>query len=132
MASTTASSPALDDLTQKQQRNINCLTDPNRSTRRRALGKFLKVFNEKPKKNVRQVHATFFIQSLRSPLLACLCDEVEKCRELSTTLFTHFITNVLTEDSDQPAIVALFTSIVPILKERVGTIPFTEPTEEIN
>ena len=131
MASTTASSPALDDLTQKQQRNINCLTDPNRSTRRRALGKFLKVFNEKPKKNVRQVHATFFIQSLRSPLLACLCDEVEKCRELSTTLFTHFITNVLTEDSDQPAIVALFTSIVPILKERVGTIPFTEPTEEI-
>ena len=34
----------LADLTAKQQRNLNCLGDPNRSTRRRALLKFVKEF----------------------------------------------------------------------------------------
>jgi dynein assembly factor 5 len=124
---------ALDELTKKQQRNINCLTDPNRSTRRRALGKFVKEFQSPPttKNQQRDVHASFFIQSLQAPLLTCLSDEVEKCRELSGTLLTHFVNHVLTDAADSDAMLTLFSLLLPILQNRIGSVPFAEPTEEI-
>ena len=122
---------ALEALTSKQQRNINCLSDPNRSTRRRALKKFVQEFNAPPKKKQRPVHAAFFKASLQTPLLSCLADEIEKCRECSCALLTHFTNHVLTDTADHPAIYTLFTLVLPILQNRIGSTPFAEPTEEI-
>jgi hypothetical protein len=119
------------ELTKKQQRNINCLSDPNRSTRRRALGKFVKEFNAPPKKKQRPIHSMFFIESLQKPLLTCLSDDIEKCRELSCTLLSHFTNHVFTDQSDYPSISNLFSLVLPIMQNRIGTTPFAEPTEEI-
>ena len=120
------------ELTKKQQRNINCLSDPNRSTRRRALGKFVKEFNAPPKKKQRPIHSMFFIESLQKPLLTCLSDDIEKCRELSCTLLSHFTNHVFTDQSDYPSISNLFSLVLPIMQNRIGTTPFAEPTEEIS
>lgn len=122
---------ALTELTKKQQRNINCLTDPNRSTRRRALGKFAKEFSAPPTQARRSVQSAFFKASLQQPLLACLSDEIEKCRELSCTLLAHFTNHVLTDPADHTAIYNLFLLVLPIMQNRIGSTPFAEPTEEI-
>ena len=119
------------EFTKKQQRNVNCLTDPNRSTRRRALIKFAKEFKTKPKPNEIQIQAQFFIQSIQSPLITCLSDDVEKCRELSCTILTYFVNEILITTEHHEAIITLFEMIVPVLTIRVGSIPFAEPTEEI-
>ena len=145
----------LADLTAKQQRNLNCLGDPNRSTRRRALIKFVKEFRAggpgghdgTPPKNSteRAVHAAFFVSALQPKLLALLSDDIEKCRELSHTLLTHFSVHVLgvlaagKKKNDTPqccaaaraALCRLFYAFLPIAEARVGSTPFAEPTEEI-
>ena len=67
----------LELLTSKSQRNLNCLSDPNRSTRRRALKKFVQEFDATSecapkKKKVRKLHAAFFRQELQHRLLPML------------------------------------------------------------
>ena len=148
----------LEALRAKNQRNLNCLSDPNRSTRRRALKKFVKEFDadsEKTpkKKKIRRLHAAFFKSELQHRLIPLLSDEIEKCRELALTLLKHFALYVLrdssattvskedgedkshpeavTSDDKEPPLASLFFALVPIAESRIGSTPFAEPTEEI-
>ena len=93
----------LELLTSKSQRNLNCLSDPNRSTRRRALKKFVAEFDagsgKGPKKSKeRKLQAAFFKKELQHRLLPLLSDDIEKCRELALTLLAHFARHVVKDN----------------------------------
>ena len=72
------------------QRDLNCLSDPDRGTRKRAL--------EKISKDVQARGGSFAADSvkqnldlLHKPLLKCIKDPAEKCRELSVTILGALI-----------------------------------------
>jgi len=114
-------------LKQKFQRNINCLTDDDRSTRKRSLEKLKRSLlgGKPPEGATPKVLAAFFSQCLQQPLLNLLSDSVEKCRELSCEMLTVFARSVL---EDVPS---LLKDSVPVLKSRLGVVPFVEPAEEM-
>ena len=70
---------------QRLQRDVNCLSDDNRTTRRRALDRLRKEsLGHTPR------HAPDVLQGLLDflvkPLLRVFSDPVEKCRELAVGL----------------------------------------------
>jgi hypothetical protein len=84
-------------LKQKLQRNINCLADPDRATRRRSLDKLKRtLLAAKPPDGASpKVMAVFFTTMLQEPLLKTLVDQVEKCRELSCEIITRFAGSII-------------------------------------
>lgn len=77
-------SSAMPDLSvlQKLQRDINCLSDSNKTTRRRALERLRReTIGQKPL-HPSQVIAALF-EALLKPLLKSFSDPMEKCRDLS-------------------------------------------------
>ena len=67
---------------QKLQRDVNCLSDSNKTTRRRALeGLRRETIGRKPL-HPSQVIAALF-EALLKPLLKLFSDPMEKCRDLS-------------------------------------------------
>jgi hypothetical protein len=77
-----AAGVALRQLALKLQRDVNCLSDPDRTTRRRALTKLEKVLVQEPQG--RALLSTYLINTLAAPLVQLLSDPVEKCRELGS------------------------------------------------
>jgi hypothetical protein len=93
----------LQHLRQRLQRDVNCLRDPDRMTRRRALGTLRSCLlpgddqRVKAKVKVKPGNGSsqasvgvnelslrkFLVETLLSPLIELLSDPVEKCRELS-------------------------------------------------
>jgi dynein assembly factor 5 len=115
-------------LKQKLMRNINQLSDPDRSTRRRSLDKLKRTLlaAKPPDGATPQVMAVFFTTMMQQPLLKTLVDQVEKCRELSCEIITRFAGIIGAADVSE-----LFKAIVPIVASRIGVQPFAEPAEEI-
>lgn len=73
---------------QKLQRNVNCLSDENRATRKRALERLRKEsLGHTPP------YPPSLLQGLMGfmlkPLLRMLSDPVEKCRELAINLLAE-------------------------------------------
>ena len=73
---------------QKLQRDVNCLSDENRGTRKRALERLRKeTLGHKPP------YSSSVLQGLMGfvlkPLLKTLSDQVEKCRELAVNLLAE-------------------------------------------
>ena len=93
-------------LKQKLQRNINCLADPDRSTRRRSLDKLKRtLLAAKPPEGASvKAMAAFFESMLQEPLLKILADPVEKCRELSCEIVTRFAGSIIGACRASPAI----------------------------
>jgi dynein assembly factor 5 len=127
MANSEAKAGSLVALKQKFQRQINCLSDENRQTRRRALDQLKRaLLGGKPPDGAKpKVMAQFFSTCLQTPLLNLLGDPVEKCRELSCELVTCFAKAIV---EDVPL---LLRESVPMLKSRLGALPFVEPAEEM-
>ncbi|CAM9903686.1 unnamed protein product, partial [Discosporangium mesarthrocarpum] len=73
---------ALSQLRQRLQRDVNCLSDPDRSTRRRALGKLQKLLFQETKLQ-EPVLRGFLVRHLAPHLVNALKDPVEKCREVA-------------------------------------------------
>ena len=73
---------------QRLQRDVNCLTDDNRTTRRRALDRLRKETVDH-----RPPHPPAALQGLLDfalkPLLRVLSDPTEKCRELAVSLLAE-------------------------------------------
>jgi dynein assembly factor 5 len=117
----------MEDLQQKLQRDLNCLSDPNRGTRKRALEKLTKTLTgaSLPAGVTAETLATYFSENLQAPLLTLLADPVEKNRELACELISRFAKSVL------PDVTPLVREAVPILKSRLGEKMIVEPAEEI-
>ncbi|RHY29489.1 hypothetical protein DYB32_005433 [Aphanomyces invadans] len=106
------------------QRDVNCLSDPQRMVRKRALEKLSQVSDLVAKFGQDQL-VQFFHAQLMTPLLQCIGDPVEKCRELSLVACTAFGTMGAfnTEERVNAVIVTIYG--------RVGKAPFVETAEEI-
>ncbi|XP_064635749.1 dynein axonemal assembly factor 5-like [Lineus longissimus] len=108
---------------QSNARHINCLSEDNRSTRKRAIEGIRKEtlgLNPKPSKEILQE----VFQQILKPLLKCMSDPVEKNRELSCALVSDFLQNI-------PQPVDSLPYIVPLLVQRLGQQEIIEASEEI-
>ncbi len=73
---------------QALQRDVNCLSDENRSTRKRALERLRKAtIGRCPGYDPAQLQSV--CEFLVKPLLRIFSDPVEKCRELSISLLAE-------------------------------------------
>ncbi|CAM9284235.1 unnamed protein product, partial [Choristocarpus tenellus] len=118
---------ALSVLRQRLQRDINCLSDPDRMTRRRALSKIQKHLFQDAKVEEPVLRA-FLVHHMSSQLVTLLQDPVEKCRELAGTLLLSGVDSTRDVPGDTSA---LALQVFPMVEARLGVLPFLEPAEEI-
>ena len=69
---------------QNLQREVNCLSDENRRTRKCALEKIKLVLTQHKESSPYILHG--LLDFLLKPLLRCFSDPVEKCREVTIDL----------------------------------------------
>lgn len=116
------------DLAQKLKRDLNCLTDPDRRLRKKALLKLQSTLlgEDKDKSEPSsKVISDFFHQHAQGPLLSSCKDEVENCREKSLSL----LISMVEQDCIDPNV--FIGPLVDLLGERIGVYPYLEPAEEI-
>lgn len=117
-------------LTMKLQRDVNCIADPERSVRRRALDRLqrsLQAAGGEAASASAPVLRALFATSLQPALLACATqDAVEKCREKALALVLWFVERRAVELS-----APVLRALVALLSARLGSLPYPEPTEEI-
>jgi hypothetical protein len=83
------------------QRDLNCLSDPDRSTRKRALEKISKdVQARKGKPDFTPDLVKQNLDLLHKLLLKTMKDPAEKCRELSVTILGTLVPLVTAKDVD--------------------------------
>ena len=122
MAADSVSEPA-ETIISNISRHLNCLTDENRNTRKRALEAITKELVKKDPKPVGDVLQSV-LNTIVKPILKTISDPVEKCRELSVTLLAECVP--ATSDP------AEYTSyIIPAFVQRLGQQEIIEPSEEI-
>ena len=110
----------MDDLV--AQRDLNCLADDNRQTRKRALTNLSKLTSAPPEKL-----APLWSDTLRTPILRLFADPVEKNRELAITLATDLLAAM-----DDTVAVDSLTHVVPAVVARIGNAQaLAEEAEEL-
>ena len=112
---------AADDLLQQYARDFNCLADPDRKTRQRALQK-LGALARSPPAEIDGV----WEQALRAPLLKLFSDTVEKNRELSITLVTDLVPSL-----GPAALGGSLPYMLPVFVARLASKPVAEDGEEL-
>ncbi|CAH3109869.1 unnamed protein product [Porites lobata] len=118
-----AEKETLEALLQSLQRDINCLADDNRGTRKRALEKISKeVFSKKSKLSASVMKTVF--EEILKPVLKLFSDPTEKCRELSLQMVTEFAKQVVDMSQFLPY-------VIPAVVQRLGQPELVEPCEEI-
>lgn len=109
------------------QRDINCLSEADRTVRRTAAQRLAtRLFSgdaSLPRPSPALLQAVL-CGPLLAPLLRLLADPTEKCRELAVEIFLAAVQVV-------PDLDALLPTLLPALVRRVGTSPVAESTEEI-
>ena len=110
------------------QRDLNCLADPDRSTRKRAVEKLSRVLVDGTDKTLpspsQDVLDAVYVGHLLKPLLRLMNDEVERCRETAVAVVTACnakVTNVA----------ATLPYVVPAVEGRLAGNEPAETTEEI-
>ncbi|XP_036003889.1 dynein assembly factor 5, axonemal isoform X2 [Fundulus heteroclitus] len=102
-------------------RYLNCLNEDNKATRKRALESIKKqTVNNGLSGGVLQE----VFSSLLKPLLKCLSDPTEKCRETAIAIITEFIRCVPKPEEALPY-------LMPCLAQRLGDKEILEPSEEL-
>lgn len=112
----------LEALLQGLQRDINCLSDDNRGTRKRALEKITKEVFSKAKFSAAVLQVTF--EEILKPILKLFSDPTEKCRELSVQMVSEFAKQVTDLWSFLPY-------IIPTVVQRLGQPEIVESCEEL-
>ncbi|XP_053706872.1 dynein axonemal assembly factor 5-like isoform X1 [Synchiropus splendidus] len=102
-------------------RHLNCLNEDNKATRKRALEAIKRETIDKKLSSsiLQEVFAT-----LLSPLLKCLADPMERCRETAISTITEFIRFVPHPEESLPY-------LIPTLTQRLGDRELQEPSEEL-
>lgn len=102
-------------------RHVNCLADPNRSTRKRGLeGLKKELFG---KRIITEVLKQIF-KSLLPLLTKLLADPIEKCREITIELIESYFNQSKDVDLMLPV-------LVPVLVQRLGQQEVVEQSEEL-
>ena len=103
------------------QRDLNCLADDNRQTRKRALTNLSKLpgAGHPPEKL-----APLWQESLRAPVLRLFADPVEKNRELAVTLTADLLVAM-----DDKVVSDSLTHLMPAIVARIG-VPVGTMVEE--
>ncbi|XP_030591867.1 dynein assembly factor 5, axonemal [Archocentrus centrarchus] len=102
-------------------RHLNCLNEDNKATRKRALELIKK---ETVDKGLSGGVLQEVFSALLKPLLRCLSDPMERCRETTIALITEFIRCVPKPDESLPY-------LMPCLAQRFGEKEILEPAEEL-
>lgn len=102
-------------------RHLNCLNEDNKSTRKRAL-EIIK--RETIGKGLSSSVLQEVFNALLKPLLKCLSDPMERCRETAITTITEFIRCVPKPEESLPY-------LMPCLAQRLGEKEILEPAEEL-
>ncbi|OCT64179.1 hypothetical protein XELAEV_18045280mg [Xenopus laevis] len=102
-------------------RHLNCLNDENKMIRRRALAAIQKEAADE--KLASAVLQDVFLELLK-PLLRCLSDPMEKCRELSIQIIVYCVSHVPRPEEALPY-------LMPALTQRLGQQELVELSEEL-
>eukprot|EP00899_Mesostigma_viride_P025251 jgi/Mesvir1/5910/Mv00679-RA.1 len=113
-------------LLQSMQRDLNCLTDPDRNTRRKALERLRKrlLEGDPPPAPAPGLLQEVFCGSVLRPLLKLLSDTVEKNRELAVLLLADVTAKI-------PTLEGILPEFIPTVASRIGVVPVQEPSEEV-
>lgn len=103
----------------KLVRDLNCLTDPDRSTRLRALNRLAKSLPELSSPQLTEV-----LQQFLQVLVNLIIDPTDSCRESCENIWISILPRV---DNIQPIVSPLLSTI----SNRIQGIPSLETTEEI-
>ncbi|XP_037544477.1 dynein assembly factor 5, axonemal-like [Nematolebias whitei] len=102
-------------------RHLNCLNEDNKATRKRAL-EFIK--KETIDKGLSSGVLQEVFSAILKPLLKCLSDPMERCRETTIVTMTEFIRCVPNPEECLPY-------LLPCLAHRFGEKEILEPAEEL-
>ena len=109
-------------------RDINCLADADRSTRRGGLDRIAARLSPAPPPPDAPLDGATLqavaVAAVAQPLVRLLSDSVEKIREGAAALLTRL---VATLPDPRP----LLPSLLPALAARIGSTPVAEPSEEV-
>ncbi|XP_053551100.1 dynein axonemal assembly factor 5 [Bombina bombina] len=108
-------------LSQNLARHLNCLSDENKSARRRALVAIQQEVEGSLSSSALQ---EVFEEQLLRPLLRCLSDSTEKCREIAILILSHCVRNVPMPQNSLPY-------MIPAITQRLGGQEIVEPAEEL-
>ncbi|MEE6498266.1 hypothetical protein FKM82_003023 [Ascaphus truei] len=112
---------AASEALQALARHLNGLKDHNKSTRRRALSA---IQQEAGDKRLSSAGLQEVFGELLKPLLRCLADPMEKCRELATHIIGYCVANVPRPEEALPY-------LMPAVTQRLGSPEMVEPCEEL-
>nr|XP_033819652.1 dynein assembly factor 5, axonemal [Geotrypetes seraphini] len=103
-------------------RHLNCLGEESKSARKRALGGIQKVVVADGRLSGAALQRVF--GELLKPLLRCLADPAERCRETVVQLLSHCVGAVPRPEEALP-------HLVPALAQRLGAPETVEASEEL-
>ncbi|XP_062840841.1 dynein axonemal assembly factor 5-like [Trichomycterus rosablanca] len=102
-------------------RDLNCLNEEEKNTRKSALESIKrKTIN----KGLQSAVLQEVFACLQKSLLKCLSDPMERCRELAIQIFGDFVRCVPKPEDSLPY-------LIPALAQRLGENKILEPTEEL-
>ncbi|CAH1795277.1 unnamed protein product [Owenia fusiformis] len=111
------------EVLQNLTRYLNSIGDDNRNTRKRALESIRKeTLGKKPPLDKAIFHHVFV--EISKPILSCLSDPVEKCRELSGNFIQDSIKLL-------PCLEEFLPLLIPVFVQRLGQQDLVEQSEEI-
>ncbi|KAL6102916.1 dnaaf5 [Pungitius sinensis] len=102
-------------------RHLNCLNEDNKATRKRALEL---IKRETVDRGLSSSVLQEVFSALLKPLLKCLSDPTERCRETAIAMITEFIRCVPKPEESLPY-------LMPCLAHRLGEKELLEPAEEL-
>uniref|UniRef100_A0A665V4L1 Dynein axonemal assembly factor 5 n=2 Tax=Echeneis naucrates TaxID=173247 RepID=A0A665V4L1_ECHNA len=102
-------------------RHLNCLNEENKATRKRALEQ---IKRETVDKGLSSSVLQDIFSALLKPLLKCLSDPMERCRETAISVIKEFIRCVPKPEESLPY-------LMPCLAQRLGEKEILEPAEEL-
>merc|ERR1719163_111109 len=106
-------------------RDINGLTENDRNVRREALKKLERAFVSKRTASI-EIIGQVFVQNAHKPLLKCLSDSIEKCRELALQIVKELCAQLPERD-----VVDVLPLLLAAVVQRFRTTPFPEESEEL-
>ena len=123
-------------LVSRNQRHVNSLSDPDRSTRKRGLSALGDIMFARKARRApsggdldEKVLKRFFVDHLAGPLVGLFGDPVEKCRELSLDMYSKSIDAGFLAEREHFAKAA--AGVVRAAQSRLGAPTVVEPSEEI-
>lgn len=109
-----------DTLLKTISRDLNCLKETNKTTRKRAI----ESINKQTTTDVQPAVLKEVLSEIAKPVVGLISDPAEKCREISL-LYIDECTDILQEEFD------VLPMVFPVFVQRLGQPDLIEPSEEV-